>query len=88
MLPRPFMPQNPFRPKTTEPSRPSKMRLTVFALGRVFLPILFPSSSFASDGVIELNQTCAIIWECVRGDDPGFPISISGGGGEQSSPDE
>ncbi len=81
MLPRPFMLQNPFRPKTAEPSRPSKMRLAAFALGCVFLPVLFSSSSFASDGVIELNQTCAINGECVRGDDPGFPITITGGDG-------
>lgn len=38
-------------------------------------------TAFAADGVIELNQTCASAGECVRGDDPGFPITIDGADG-------
>ncbi len=43
--------------------------------------LLTATTALAVDGVLELNQTCAISKGCTRGDDPGFPISIDGGDG-------
>jgi len=33
----------------------------------------------ASDGVVEINQTCAMQTGCLAGDTPGFPIVLGGG---------
>jgi len=33
----------------------------------------------ASDGVLEINQTCAIQTGCFAGDTAGFPVTISRG---------
>lgn len=38
------------------------------------------SVALASEGRIELNQTCATSGGCVAGDAPGFPITLSTGG--------
>lgn len=35
----------------------------------------------ASDGVFEINQTCAVTTGCFDGDSPGFPVTISGNTG-------
>ena len=35
----------------------------------------------ASDGVLEINQTCAVETGCSAGDTPGFPVAITGRGG-------
>jgi hypothetical protein len=41
----------------------------------VLLVIAFPA--LAVDGVIEINQTCAVATGCFAGDTAGFPVSIS-----------
>ncbi len=38
---------------------------------------LLPAISFAVDGVLEINQLCAITSGCFAGDSPGFPVTIS-----------
>ena len=37
--------------------------------------------ALASDGVLEINQTCAVDTGCFPGDEPGFPVTITGVGG-------
>lgn len=46
-----------------------------------FLSIGFASVGIAGDGVLEINQTCAIQTGCFSGDAPGFPVSIDGSAG-------
>jgi hypothetical protein len=41
---------------------------------------LLATSSWATDGVLEINQTCAVETGCFPGDDPGFPITITRSG--------
>lgn len=38
------------------------------------------SASFAVDGVLEINQTCAVGTGCFAGDTAGYPITITAGG--------
>ena len=40
------------------------------------LTLLAPAVS-ASDGVLEINQTCALTTGCFDGDSPGFPAAAS-----------
>jgi parallel beta-helix repeat protein len=51
----------------------------------MLLLLLFMSttatSALATDGVLEINQTCAVETGCFAGDEPGFPVSISARGG-------
>lgn len=51
----------------------------------LFLAMLFPaiavSPSFATDGVLEINQTCAVNTGCFAGDVAGFPVEIDGSAG-------
>ena len=42
--------------------------------------LLFAIPAFATDGVLEINQTCAVQTGCFVGDTAGFPVTISGGG--------
>jgi hypothetical protein len=44
------------------------------------LSLLWGISAFASDGVLEINQACAVNSGCFTGDDPGFPVTISESG--------
>jgi hypothetical protein len=37
--------------------------------------------ALASDGVLEINQACAVNTGCFAGDTPGFPVTITGTGG-------
>lgn len=46
-------------------------------LGAVLLLSALSSTSFAVDGVIEINQTCAINGGCFAGDSAGFPVTIT-----------
>lgn len=39
--------------------------------------ILFGNSAFAVDGVVEINQACAVNTGCLPGDAPGFPVQIN-----------
>ena len=41
--------------------------------------LLLAPATFASDGVIEINQICATQTGCSQGDAPGFPVSLAGG---------
>ncbi len=34
-------------------------------------------AAFGSDGILEINQTCAVQTGCFDGDGPGFPVSIT-----------
>jgi hypothetical protein len=43
----------------------------------VLLPLLLPTSVLASNGLLEINQTCAVETGCLEGDTPGFPVTIS-----------
>lgn len=36
--------------------------------------------AFASDGLLEINQACAVHSGCFAGDEPGFPVTISASG--------
>lgn len=39
--------------------------------------LLWSSSIFAVDGILEINQACAINGGCFTGDNPGFPVTIT-----------
>jgi hypothetical protein len=45
----------------------------------LFLALATPAS--ASDGVLEINQTCARETGCFSGDTPGYPVTINGSAG-------
>jgi hypothetical protein len=55
-----------------------KRHLTAIA---IFLAAFSGSSATATDGVIELNHTCATASGCLPGDAPGYPITIDGATG-------
>lgn len=42
----------------------------------LLLSLCLPPYAFAADGVIEVNQTCAVNTGCLPGDTPGFPVTI------------
>ena len=44
----------------------------------LFMTLALPAS--ASDGVLEINQTCAVETGCFAGDTAGFPVTISASG--------
>lgn len=44
------------------------------------LMLLLAAPAAASDGVIEINQACAVQTGCVEGDTPGFPVTLSQAG--------
>jgi hypothetical protein len=46
----------------------------------VLLFLALAGPAFAVDGVLEINQTCAVQTGCFPGDAPGFPVTISVGG--------
>jgi len=52
------------------------MRSALYALFLVTLA----APAFASDGVIEINQTCAVETGCLTGDTAGFPVTIGESG--------
>ena len=37
---------------------------------------LMASPALAVDGVLEINQTCAVLTGCFAGDAPGFPVTM------------
>ncbi len=53
-------------------------RASVLAAACLLLTLANPT--FASDGVLEINQTCAIQTGCFPGDLPGFPVRLSEAG--------
>ena len=42
--------------------------------------LLLTAPALASDGVLEINQTCAVETGCFSGDTAGFPVTISASG--------
>ncbi|MGV6851074.1 MAG: right-handed parallel beta-helix repeat-containing protein [bacterium] len=42
---------------------------------------LFATNTYAVDGVLEINQTCATQLGCFSGDTPGYPVTIDGSAG-------
>ena len=42
----------------------------------LFIVLALNSPAFAVDGVLEINQTCAVETGCFPGDTPGFPVTI------------
>jgi hypothetical protein len=45
-----------------------------------FFSLTLALPAFASDGLLEINQTCAVQTGCFPGDSPGFPVQITTGG--------
>ena len=41
------------------------------------LLLAFAGPALAVDGVVEINQTCAVNTGCFAGDTPGFPVTIT-----------
>lgn len=54
----------------------SLMLVAVVALGSAW-----PGAARGGDGVVEINQTCAVTTGCFGGDTPGFPVVIDGSAG-------
>jgi len=50
------------------------------ALVPALLLLALATPALASDGVLEISQTCAVATGCFPGDGPGFPVTISGSG--------
>jgi hypothetical protein len=46
----------------------------------ILLLLLFATPALAVDGVLEINQTCAVQTGCFSGDTAGFPVTISASG--------
>ena len=42
-----------------------------------FLLFALATPALAVDGVLEINQTCAVQTGCFAGDSPGFPVTIT-----------
>ena len=60
-------------------TRPAWMLALVLAT-LALLGLLGTSPARATDGVVEVNQTCATLTGCMQGDGPGFPVTIVGAG--------
>lgn len=58
-------------------SRISLLRWLTLCLGAL---LLRPLASWGADGVLEINKACAVVG-CFPGDDPGFPVTITGAAG-------
>lgn len=58
--------------------RPSRPRLNPSTLFLAAGAILLAYPVFASDGVLEINATCAVQTGCVPGDTPGYPVTLDG----------
>ena len=58
-------------------SRISVLRWLMLPLGAL---LLHPVASWSADGVLEINGACAAVG-CFPGDDPGFPVTITGAAG-------
>lgn len=58
--------------------------MKVKRIGKVFLlcllPLIIPSLGLADEGMLEINQTCAVNDGCFAGDSPGFPVEITESG--------
>ena len=47
---------------------------------RVLIALAVAAPAFATDGVLEINQTCAVNTGCFADDAPGFPVTIGANG--------
>ena len=56
------------------------MRLTTIALSMIVA--LAATPVLASDGVLEINQACAVNTGCFSGDAAGFPVTVDGSAGK------
>lgn len=55
-----------------------------FVLALLSVCALMPATpTFASDGMLEINQACAVQTGCFDGDAPGFPVTITASGSYQ-----
>jgi parallel beta-helix repeat protein len=50
-------------------------------LSTVLVVLSLAGVALASDGVLEINQTCAVQTGCFSGDTPGYPVTIDGSAG-------
>jgi hypothetical protein len=57
---------------------PSRCSAVILMTG--FALLFFASPALAVDGVLEINQTCAVQTGCFSGDSAGFPVTISASG--------
>ena len=58
--------------------------MRLFAIGlslSLAVPFVAPLTALASDGVAEINHTCAVLTGCFAGDTPGYPVTIDGQAG-------
>lgn len=69
---------NIFEEKTIKTLKKTQLTTTLL------LSALCAPSAFAVDGVIEINQTCAITGGCFAGDSAGFPVTITDTAGGSS----
>jgi hypothetical protein len=53
-------------------------RWILLAVGLCALPV---GAAWASDGVLEINQACAVQTGCFSGDSAGFPVTVDGSAG-------
>ena len=53
------------------------LRCTGLVLALLFAPLVAAPAARASDGALEINQTCAIQTGCFPGDTAGFPVTIT-----------
>ncbi len=61
--------------------RPSA-KSALLKLAPVLSCLVLASPAAATDGVVEINQTCAVQTGCFAGDAAGFPVTISGAAGK------
>lgn len=54
--------------------------LRAFILGILTATWVIPPQARASDGVLEINQTCAVQTGCFPGDTAGFPVTLAAAG--------
>ncbi len=52
------------------------MRNLILDTSLAGLLLTLATSAYASDGVLEINQACAVNTGCFPGDDPGFPVTV------------
>ena len=60
----------------TIPSRLARASLVLLAL----TALARPTGAWGADGVVEINRACVAVG-CFPGDDPGFPVTITGAAG-------
>ncbi|MEZ4333326.1 MAG: right-handed parallel beta-helix repeat-containing protein [Myxococcota bacterium] len=64
-----------------EATHTREITMATARLALVLSILLAPIAALASDGVLEINQTCATLTGCFSGDAAGFPVTIDGSAG-------